>query len=134
MNHAVFCVTPSARAISHELIPFLLFTAIHSAGSHFESGIGLSSKTVPTLAENCLSQSRHFQTRRVFRNAAFLDSHAGHIGCPSGQRNPANTVKATSGSAKYRIAPSSEVGTTSVLFMTQISTRGPVSQVYSCPC
>ena len=34
------------------------------AGNHLESGIGLSSKIVPTLTENCFRQSLHCQIRR----------------------------------------------------------------------
>jgi hypothetical protein len=67
MNHAVFWVTPSARASSHELMPFFVFTIIHSAGSHVSSFKGLSSKIVPTFAENCFLQPMHFQMRRVFK-------------------------------------------------------------------
>ena len=40
MNHAVFCVTPSARCNSQDEIPFLSLIIIQTAGSHFSSGIG----------------------------------------------------------------------------------------------
>ena len=39
-------------------------TSIHMAGSHFDSGIGLSSKMEPTLTLNCLRQFLHCQMRR----------------------------------------------------------------------
>jgi len=52
MNHAVFWVTPNERWSSHELIPFLEFRSIHTAGSHFSNGIGESSKIVPVFREN----------------------------------------------------------------------------------
>ena len=44
-----------------ELTPFLQLTSIQSAGSHFYSEIGESSKIVPTLTQNWRRQSRHFQ-------------------------------------------------------------------------
>ena len=34
-------------------MPFLQFTSNHAAGSHLSSGMGESSKIVPTLALNC---------------------------------------------------------------------------------
>lgn len=51
-NQAVFCVTPSARAISQLLMPFLQLTTSHIATSHLSKPIGESSMIVPTFAEN----------------------------------------------------------------------------------
>jgi hypothetical protein len=50
INQPVRCVTPSVRAISHELMPFFAFTISHTHGSHFSSPSALSSKIVPTFA------------------------------------------------------------------------------------
>src|SRR5437773_3795602 len=88
MNQPVFCVTPSARANSYELIPFLLLASIHRAGSHLSNPMGLSSKIVPSFTENCRPQSRHFQMRRVFGELGFFASHATQD-TPFGQRSAA---------------------------------------------
>src|SRR5436190_20071801 len=99
MNQPVFWVTPSARANSYELIPFLLFASIHRAGSHLSNPMGLSSKIVPSFTENCRPHSRHFQMRRVLRKPGFPASHAGQV-APFGQRSEARKVSAVSLSAK----------------------------------
>src|SRR2546429_4333198 len=99
MNQRVFWVTPSARANSYELIPFLLLASIHSAGSHLSKPMGLSSKIVPSFTENCRPHSRHFQMRRVLRKPGLPASHAGQV-APLGQRSEARKVKLVSGSAK----------------------------------
>ena len=52
MNHAVFWVTPTARWISQDEMPFLQFTSIHMTGSHLSKPSGESSKMVPTFSEN----------------------------------------------------------------------------------
>jgi len=65
MNHAFFCVTSSARASSCEDVPFFVFAKSHSAGSHLQNEIGLSSKIVPVLAENTRLQSLQRQVLRV---------------------------------------------------------------------
>ncbi len=67
MNHADFCVTPSARPSSCELIPFLLLATSHIAGSHLSRPSGESSKIVPSLIEYCFLQALHFQSLRVVR-------------------------------------------------------------------
>ena len=67
MNQAVFCVTPSDRASSQELIPILKFAIVQTATNQWDSGRGESSKIVPTFAENCLPQALSLQRsiRRV---------------------------------------------------------------------
>src|SRR5208283_3232055 len=110
MNQAVFWVTPKARANSQELIPFLAFTIIQKAGSHLSNPSALSSKIVPTLTENCLPHSRHFQILRVARNPASDLWQQGQITLPSGQRTEAMKFKAVSASAKYLIAAVSVSG------------------------
>jgi hypothetical protein len=67
MNHADFCVTPSARPSSWLLMPFLEFAASHTAGSHLSRRSRDSSKIVPTLTLYCFLQALHFQMRRVVR-------------------------------------------------------------------
>ena len=49
MNHAVFCVTPSARAISWLLMPFFAFAINHTHGNHLSRPSAESSKMVPVL-------------------------------------------------------------------------------------
>src|SRR5881628_1724060 len=99
MNQPVFWVTPSARANSYELMPFLELASIQRAGSHLSSPIGLSSKIVPSFTENCRPQSRHFQIRRVLRKLGFFASHATQD-TPFGQRSAARKVSALSRLAK----------------------------------
>ena len=53
MNHADFCVTPSARPSSCELMPFFELAMSQTAGSHLSSPSGESSKIVPTLTRDC---------------------------------------------------------------------------------
>src|SRR5438270_3134585 len=65
MNHAVFCVTSSARWISYEETPFLQLMSIQTAEYHLPREIGESSKIVPTLTENCFLQVRE---RHDFRD------------------------------------------------------------------
>src|ERR1039458_2602353 len=93
MNQAVFCVTPMARLNSQELMPFFAFTIIQKAGNHLSSPSALSSKMVPTLTENCLPQSRHFQILRVARNPALDFWQQGQTGLPSGQRDRKSVVE-----------------------------------------
>src|SRR5882672_10548114 len=100
MNHAVFWVTLRERASSQDEMPFLLFTASQRAGSHLDRGIGESSNTVPTLAENCFWHPLHFQIRRVARKLVSLPSQAGQTATPSGQRKAAKVARATSLLAK----------------------------------
>ncbi len=52
MNHAVFCVTPSARPSSCDDTPFRFAVSSHKAGSHLSKPMGDDSKMVPTLTEN----------------------------------------------------------------------------------
>ena len=54
MNHAVFCVTPMARAISWLLMPFLALAISQTVGSHLSKPRGESSKIVPVLRVNFL--------------------------------------------------------------------------------
>ena len=65
MNQTVFCVTPSAWAISQEETPFLALTIIHTHGNHFSSGNGLASKIVPDLIENRCRHDAHRQRLTV---------------------------------------------------------------------
>ena len=53
-------------------MPFLAFTIIQTAGSHFVSGKGESSKIVPTLAVNCFLQDLQLLTNRFARKATNL--------------------------------------------------------------
>src|SRR5581483_4236415 len=84
MNHAVFCVTPSARASSCELVPFLVFASSQKAGSHLVNGIGESSKIVPTLTLNCRLHSlqRHSARRNRLngRRSAALAGASNAVG------------------------------------------------------
>src|SRR5665213_3334354 len=68
MNHAVFCVTPSARPSSCEDVPFFVFASSHMAGSHLVNGIGECSKTLAVLAEKFRLQSLQRHRRRVLMN------------------------------------------------------------------
>src|SRR5438128_12544848 len=103
MNQPVFCVTPTARANSYELMPFLLLASIQRAGSHLSSPMGLSSKIVPSFTENCRPHSRHFQMRRVLRNPGSLASQARQV-APWGQRRGDRKVSAVSMTEKERSA------------------------------
>ena len=81
-------VTPSARPSSCENVPFLVFASSQKAGSHFENGIGLFSKIVPTRTENC---RLHSLQRHLFRvGIAWTDADPqpcrGHA-IPLGQRH-----------------------------------------------
>ena len=67
MNHADFCVMPSARPSSCDEMPFFELAISQTAGSHLSSPSGESSKMVPTLTLNCFLQSLHFHSRRVVR-------------------------------------------------------------------
>jgi hypothetical protein len=65
MNHADFCVTPSARPSSCELMPFFEFAASQIGGSHLSNPRGESPKIVQSFSENWRLQALHFQMRRV---------------------------------------------------------------------
>jgi len=80
MNQAVFCVTPSARASSHELIPFFALAMHQTATNHLSRPSGESSKMVPTLKLNCFLQSRHFRMGRVDNSPTFADWQRGQVG------------------------------------------------------
>src|ERR1700688_170936 len=86
-------------------MPFLQLASSHIAQSHLSRPIGLSSKIVPTLTENCLRHSRHVHIRRVLRNDSRLDSQTGHSG-PSGHFALETVSRQIMGSEKYRIASS----------------------------
>src|SRR5665213_420668 len=104
MNHAVFCVTPSARPSSCEDTEFLELASSHTAGTHLSQPRGESSKIVPTLSENCCLQPLHFHIRRVEMNDGSLAPQRGHATFPSGQRIEATKSKARSWSEKYATA------------------------------
>src|SRR5205809_2959584 len=99
-------------------MPFLLLASIHSAGSQRSNPMGLSSKIVPSLTENCRPQSRHFQIRLVLRKPGSLASHAGQV-TPLGQRRDARKVSAVSLSEKYRIASCRVAGNALVFDMKE---------------
>src|SRR5881394_1979126 len=99
MNQDDFCVMPSARASSWELIPFFELATSQMAGSHLSRPSGESSKIVPSLTLNCFLQDLHFQIRRVVRNECSVPPQCGHTG-PSGQRRSATKFVATSTSEK----------------------------------
>src|SRR5579864_8911114 len=92
-------------------MPFLQFTTSHRAGSHFSKGSGESSKMVPTLAENCFLQARHFHRRRVARKVACASWQRGHFTTPSGQRSRATNARLVSGSEKKLTASRRVSGT-----------------------
>src|SRR6266511_5952173 len=94
-----------ARPSSCELMPFLALAISQIEASHLSSGIGESSKIVPTLTENWRRQSLflHFQSRRVLTYPRSLLPQGGHSG-PLGQRSMATNSFATSRSLKYLMA------------------------------
>src|SRR5439155_26960499 len=79
MNHPVFCVTPSARIISQELMPLLALAIIQVAINHLFNGNALSSKIVPTFTEQCFRSShfRHSQRSRVEMNRGVFSPRRG---------------------------------------------------------
>jgi hypothetical protein len=91
-------------------MPFLQLTTDQIPGSHFSKAIGLSSKIVPTLAENCFLQARHFQIRLVERKDGSVAWQCGQA-TPSGHRRRATKARLTSGWAKNWTASSREWGT-----------------------
>src|SRR5260370_25710155 len=99
MNHALFCVTPSARPNSCELMPFFEVGISQTAGNHVSRASGESSKIVPTLAENCRFGCwvRHSHSRRVAMKRGALWPHVGQV-TPFGQRASTIAVKHTFGS------------------------------------
>ena len=64
MNHADFAVSWYLRSISRAATPFLLTHISNTTHSHVRMGMRVPWKIVPVRTENCLRQSRHFQTRR----------------------------------------------------------------------
>src|SRR5260370_10531670 len=72
---------------------------------HLSRGIGLSSKIVPTLIENCFFGCLvlHSHRRRVAIKRKSLDWQVGQIG-PSGKMRALRNWKHRSGLAKYAIA------------------------------
>src|SRR5258708_31908699 len=72
---------------------------------HLSRGIGLSSKIVPTLIENCFLGCLvlHSHKRRVAIKRKSFDWQVGHT-APSGKMRAFRNVKQRSGSAKYAIA------------------------------
>lgn len=99
MNHAVFCVTSSARAISYDETPFLQLATIQTTRNHFPSGSGESSKIVPTRTENCFLHALHFHTFRVLKNDCSEPLQNGQ-NTPSGQRRDTANSNALSSLAK----------------------------------
>src|SRR5918996_1295397 len=79
--------------------------------SHLLRGIGLSSKMVPTLTENCRFSCLllHSQMRRVERNRTSTLPQVGQA-TPSGQRSLTMKSRQTSGLEKYSIASIRVVG------------------------
>src|SRR4051812_31297776 len=112
MNHADFCVTPIARASSHELMPFLALVMLQTATNHFCSGRGLSSKIVPTFTENCFRHplALHWNMRRLFISPIADPPHCGQEICPSGHLMDFMYSWQRPGSAKYTTASMSVWG------------------------
>src|SRR5271170_7965274 len=78
MCHAVFWVTPSVRASSHELMPFFALTMSQTAGIHLSKPRGESSKIVPTFTVNCFLQVLQLLTIRLPENLpTSLESQCG---------------------------------------------------------
>src|SRR5690606_30972657 len=67
INHALFCVIPSARLISYEETPFLALVMTHNATSHLSRPKGLSSKTELWRTLKDFRQLRHWNFLRVGR-------------------------------------------------------------------
>ena len=116
MNHAVFCVTPSARASSQDDVPF--FVAIsHTATNQEDKGKGLSSKMVSVFAENCL---RHPVTLHWYFALAGIVPirslpHFGQSGTPPGHLISTMYAWQTGPSEKYRTASISVLGSLSFI-------------------
>src|SRR6266516_7688472 len=93
------------RPSSWELMPFFELAMSQTDVIHLSSGIGESSKIVPSFTENCRlhALSLHCHSRRVLTYPSAVPPQFGHSG-PLGQRSLATKAFATSGSAKYRIA------------------------------
>jgi hypothetical protein len=64
MNHAVLGATPYLRSISRAATPFLEAHISATTMSQMRSSTFDPWKIVLVMAENCLRQSPHFQTRR----------------------------------------------------------------------
>src|ERR1700731_829213 len=93
-------------------MPFLQLAISQNPQSHLSIAMGESSKTVPTLTENCRFSCAflHFQIRRVDRNETSVEAQVGHFITPSGQRIDFIKSSARSSSAKYLIASWSVLG------------------------
>src|SRR5579863_3658186 len=83
---------------------------------------GESSKTVPTLTENCLWHPLQNQMCRVETNECLSDPHRGQAIFPSGQRNATAYWNVRSGSEKYAMASCSVLGISRVFFMSKAYT------------
>ncbi len=102
MNHAVFCVTPSARASSCEDVPFLVFARSQRAGSHCQNEIGLFLKDRPGLSREtraCNLCSARSCGSRMNCTAAEPQPIRGHA-TACGQRTLTKWAQARSGSEK----------------------------------
>ncbi len=64
MCQAVLMVTPYLRSTSRALMPFLAVTMSKMTRTQVRIGIFVACRIVSVSTENCLRQSRHFQTRR----------------------------------------------------------------------
>src|SRR5580658_9898308 len=108
-------------------MPFLQLATSHIAQNHFLSGIGLSSKIVPTFTENCLRHSRHVHRNRVLMNDRRLDSQRGQAGPRAPHLASFARSKHTWGSEKCSIAPCNPSGI--------LELNSPMNQAYSkSPC
>ena len=68
-------------------MPFLQLVSSQSAGSHFWSGSGESSKTVPTFSENFASGCSFVALPHAgVGEETRSEPHRGHLTVPSGQR------------------------------------------------
>src|SRR5918992_76071 len=103
-------------------MPFLALAIIQIVANHLFRAIGLSSKMVPTLTENCLFPcfSLHSQTRRVGMNRTSTLPQV-RQDTPSDQRSLTMKSRQTSGSEKYSIASIRVVGSlmSAPLFIAQ---------------
>src|ERR671914_125448 len=86
-------------------MPFLALAIIQIVANHLFRAIGLSSKMVPTLTENCLFPcfSLHSQTRRVGMNRTSTLPQV-RQDTPSGQRSLTMKSRQTSASENYSLS------------------------------
>src|SRR2546421_12020403 len=86
-------------------MPFLSLQISHTATSHLSRVIGLSSKMVPVLMENCRWSwvLLHCHLRRLARNTTSFRPQVGQV-TPLGQRLDTMKLRQLSGFEKWTIA------------------------------